>query len=204
MPYYLPPPRYSSTVSELAGCIGVWGTRLYAQIKRLSVYAAKVYGSKSWGRVGRHCPQALGQTVVITSKQASGAKQAGRGRGRCTQVSLWVWHIDKHCYDTNAGNPAYTFFQQRSTRCHVPLTGTKLYWCWQGHKVWTTCPQSLRSHAPTGSQTRDLLITSPTPNMLYIVGNFAASVVSAVGDAAASWRECFSSRERTSSVGRAD
>ena len=30
--------------------------------------------------MGRHCPQALGQTVVITSKQASGAKQAGRGR----------------------------------------------------------------------------------------------------------------------------
>ena len=115
MPYSLPPPRYSSTVSELAGRIGVWATRLYARIKRPSVYAATVYGSKRWGGVGRHCPQALGQTVVITSKQASGAKQAGKGRGRCTQASLWVWHIDKHCYDTNAGYPAYTSLQQRST-----------------------------------------------------------------------------------------
>jgi len=77
--------------------IGVWATRLYARIKRPSVYAATVYGSKRRGRVGRHCPQALSQTVVMTSKQASGAKQAGRGRGRCTQASLWVWRIDKHC-----------------------------------------------------------------------------------------------------------
>jgi len=49
MPYSLPPPRYSSTVSELAGRIGVWATRLYARIKRPSVYAATVYGSKSRG-----------------------------------------------------------------------------------------------------------------------------------------------------------
>jgi len=78
-PFHFPLPRYSSTVSELAGRIGVWATRLYTWIKWPSVYAATVYGSKSWGRVGR---QAHGQTVVITSKQASGAKQAGRGRGR--------------------------------------------------------------------------------------------------------------------------
>ena len=58
----------------------MWAARLYVQIKRPSVYAATVYGSKSQGGVGRHCPQALGQTVVITSKQALGAKQAGRGR----------------------------------------------------------------------------------------------------------------------------
>jgi len=90
MPYSLPPPRYSSTESELAGRIGVWATRLYARIKRPSVYTATVYGSRSRGGVGRHCPQALGQTVVITSKQASGAKPAGRGRGRCAQPSLWV------------------------------------------------------------------------------------------------------------------
>ena len=87
MPYSLPPPRYSSTVSELASCIGVWATHLYAQIKHPSVYAAT---DQKVERVGRHCPQALGQTVVITSKQASGAKQAGTGRGRCTQASLWV------------------------------------------------------------------------------------------------------------------
>ena len=61
-----------------------------ARIKRPSVYAATVYLSRSRGGVGRHCPQALGQTVVITSKQASGAKQAGSGRGRCAQASLWV------------------------------------------------------------------------------------------------------------------
>jgi len=36
-------------------------------------------------------------TLVIIFKQASGAKQAGRGWGRCMQASLWVWHIDKHC-----------------------------------------------------------------------------------------------------------
>ena len=59
-----------------------------ARIKRPSVYAATVYGSRSRGGVGRHCPQALGQTVVTTCKQASGAKQAGRGRGRCAQPSL--------------------------------------------------------------------------------------------------------------------
>ena len=35
--------------------------------------------------MGRHSLQALGQTVVITSKQASRAKQAGRGRGRCSR-----------------------------------------------------------------------------------------------------------------------
>jgi len=89
MPYFhLPPPRYSSTASELAGCIDVWATHLYARTKRPSVYAATVYVSKSRGGVGRHCLQALGQTVVITSKQASGAKQAGRGTGTCTQASL--------------------------------------------------------------------------------------------------------------------
>jgi len=65
MPYSLPAPRYSSTVSELAGGIGVWATRLYARIKRPSVYADTVYGSRSRGGVGRHCPQTLGQTVVI-------------------------------------------------------------------------------------------------------------------------------------------
>ena len=65
-------------------------TRLYTRTKWPSVYAATVYGSRSRGRVGRRCPQALGQTVVITSKQASGAKRAGRGRGRCTQASLSV------------------------------------------------------------------------------------------------------------------
>jgi len=37
MPYSLPPPRYSSTVSELAGRIDVWATCLYARIKRPSV-----------------------------------------------------------------------------------------------------------------------------------------------------------------------
>jgi len=38
--------------------------------------------------VGRHCPQALGQTVVTTSKQASGEKQEGRGRvGVCRRLS---------------------------------------------------------------------------------------------------------------------
>jgi len=89
MPYSLPPPTFPDT-PELAGRIGVWATRLYARIKRPSVYAATVYVSKSQGKVGRHCPQALGQTVLITSKQASGAKRAGRGRGRCTQASLWV------------------------------------------------------------------------------------------------------------------
>ena len=68
-----------------------------ARIKRPSVYAATVNRSRSRGGVGRHCPQALGQTVVTTSKQASGAKQVGRGRSRCVQPSLWVWHIDKHC-----------------------------------------------------------------------------------------------------------
>ena len=51
-PSHLPPPRYSSTVSELAGRICVWATRLYARIKRPSVYAATVYGSKSRGGVG--------------------------------------------------------------------------------------------------------------------------------------------------------
>jgi len=59
MPYSVPPTGYSSTVSELAGHIGVWATRLYTRIKRPSVYAATVYGSKSRGGVGRHCPQAL-------------------------------------------------------------------------------------------------------------------------------------------------
>jgi len=39
-PSHLPPPRYSSTVSELAGRIGVRATRLYTWIKRPSVYAA--------------------------------------------------------------------------------------------------------------------------------------------------------------------
>jgi len=61
-----------------------------ARIKQPSVYAATVNGSRCRGGVGRHCPQALGQTVVTTSKQQSGAKQAGRGRGQCTQASLWV------------------------------------------------------------------------------------------------------------------
>jgi len=93
----MPSPSHLPDTPELAGRIGVWATRLYAWIKRPSVYAATVYGWKRRGGVGRHCPQALGQTVVIISKQASGAKQAGRGRGRCTQPSLWVWHIDKHC-----------------------------------------------------------------------------------------------------------
>jgi len=55
-------------------------------------YTMLVYGSKRRGGVGRHCPQALGQTVVITSKQALGAKQAGRGRGRCMQASLGEFH----------------------------------------------------------------------------------------------------------------
>jgi len=93
----MPSPSHLPDTPELAGRIGVWATRLYARIKRPSVYAATVCGSKRRGGVGRHCPQALGQTVVIISKQATGAKQAGRGRGRCTQASLWVWHIDKHC-----------------------------------------------------------------------------------------------------------
>jgi len=57
----------------------VWATHLYARIKWPSVYAATVYGSKSLGGVRKHCPQALSQTVVITSKQASGAKQVGEG-----------------------------------------------------------------------------------------------------------------------------
>ena len=85
MPYSLPPPT-----SPILRKIGMWATRLYARIKPPSVYAATVYGSKRRGRVGTHGLQALGQTVVITSKQASGAKQVGRGRGRCTQASLWV------------------------------------------------------------------------------------------------------------------
>ena len=84
-----PPTSHLPDTPELAGRIGVWATRLYVRIKRPSVYAATVYGSKRRCGVGRHCPQALGQTV-ITSKQASGAKHVGRGRGRCTQASLWV------------------------------------------------------------------------------------------------------------------
>jgi len=41
-------------------------------------------GEAGWG----DCPQALGQTVVITSKQASGAKQAGEGGvGVCRRLS---------------------------------------------------------------------------------------------------------------------
>ena len=76
------PTSHLPDTPELAGRIGVWATRLYARIKRPSVYAATVYGPKRRGGVGRHCPQALGQTVVITSKQALGAEQARRGRGR--------------------------------------------------------------------------------------------------------------------------
>jgi len=86
MPYSLPPPRYSGT-DWSHWRVGYPPLRAN---KRPSVYAATVYGSKSRGGVGRHCPQALGETVVITSKQASGAKRAGRGRGRCMQASLWV------------------------------------------------------------------------------------------------------------------
>jgi len=81
-------PSHLPDTPELADRIGVWATRLYARIKRQSVYDATVYGSKRRGGVGRHCPQALGQTVVITSKQASGAKQAGRGQvGVCRHLS---------------------------------------------------------------------------------------------------------------------
>ena len=41
MPYSLPPPRYSSAVSQLAGRIGMWATRLYTRIKQPAVYAAQ-------------------------------------------------------------------------------------------------------------------------------------------------------------------
>jgi len=79
MPYSLPPPRYSSTETELAGRICVWATRLYARIKRPSVYTAIVYGSRSRGGVGRHCPQALGQTVVIPPNKRREQNQWGEG-----------------------------------------------------------------------------------------------------------------------------
>jgi len=52
MPYSLPPPRYSSTVSELAGRIGVWATRFYAWIKRPSVTLLRCTDQKveaGWG-----------------------------------------------------------------------------------------------------------------------------------------------------------
>ena len=60
----LPPTSHLPDTPELAGRIGVWATRFYARIKRPSVYAATVYGSERRGRVGRRCPEALGQTSV--------------------------------------------------------------------------------------------------------------------------------------------
>ena len=47
MPYSLPPPGYSFIVSELAGHIGVWATRLYTWIERPSVYTASLRIKKS-------------------------------------------------------------------------------------------------------------------------------------------------------------
>ena len=90
MPYSIPPPRYSSTVSELASCTGVWATHLYARIKRPSVYDATVYGSKSRGGVGRHCPQALGQTVVITSgSETVGEREGSVYAGISLVLTYW-------------------------------------------------------------------------------------------------------------------
>ena len=116
MPYSLPPPRYSSTVSELAGRIGVWATHLYAWIKWPSVTVLQSTDQEveaGWGdTVSKH-------SIKLWSKPPNKRQERNRPSSHvaATLASQRVCSLIEmitHDYITNAGNPAYTSLQQCS------------------------------------------------------------------------------------------